>query len=345
MGYNLDRYENPRLDLYFSIGEPEDIYRGKLESNIPDIKPIVYKRTECMVNNDYLHINKLYPNPHVNIQVQVTNYCNANCPFCIYHTKTKNTDKVFDPDKLLYMVRGLVKSNIQIPTITFTGGETSFELDVIKYCIDKLIKIAPSTRIKVNTNGTKFKEIIDLPIWQVLLSRHAIDDTENIKIFQGDNLEVENVLNLPTYSDLSSLSKEQLNRLHLSCNLIKGHVDTKEKVLTYINHFGAIGIKDIGFVSLMGVNEYSREHQIDFDDLHLFSPSSDIVNPIIQGRHCKYIKNQKCCCECQVFWVVAPNGNLVEAYTRFARDSKNDEANIVYAIDTWKQGFSGEKIF
>ena len=42
--------------------------------------------------------------------------------------------------------------------------------------------------------------------------------------------------------------------------------------------------------------------------------------------------------------VLHNNGKVGIAYNRFARKNNSTEANLVYQIDTWKQGFSGPEI-
>ena len=290
---------------------------------------IKYKSVPCRVNG--VALDK-YASPHINIQVQVTNKCNADCDFCIYHQD--NLDDQFDIGKF---IRGLeeLHRHIDIPKITFTGGETSIEFDNIKECVKYINKHFIETLIKINTNGTRIEDFLRLNIWQLSLSRHSVNDEDNCKIFKNfrlpSNSDILNIINI-----LKLRNKER--KLHLSCNLIRGHVDSYERMKEYINFYGDMGIRDIGFISLMPVNQYAKDNVIDFSELGIKQNDE-----LLFGRHCEYIKNDGVChCECQVYHILSSNGTIVEAYNRFARDHSNcDETNIVYNINKWRQGFSG----
>ena len=286
---------------------------------------VKYKSIACEING----ISGIeYCEPHVNVQVQVTNRCNANCRFCTFHNDSKakfNTDIFLEGIEKLH-------SRFRIPTVTFTGGETSFEFDAISNCIPIIRNMSSDTRIKINTNGTRIRDFLRIPdVWQISLSRHSIIDDENYSIFGTQSV--------PSNSEIDMLCNyENLQKLHISCTMIKGYVDSYEKMVEFTNYYGNKGILDIGFVSLMGVNKYAREHLIDFESFNIKQ------NPeLLFGRHCKYIKSdKKCHCECQVYYILTSSGNIVEAYNRFARDYGNcDESNVVYAINQWRQGFSG----
>ena len=287
---------------------------------------IEYKDIPCKINGKAIDN---YPSPHINIQVVLTNKCNANCKFCAYHT---DRGKAFDVDKFLAGVTAINK-RVLIPTVTFTGGEPSFELDVLKYCISYIQRLNSDIRIKVNTNGKNLESTAGLDIWQLSLSRHHLDDCINAKIFGVDIHEI------PSLNDINALTEKQKNRLHISCNIIDGYVDSFDKMLSFIFKMGSLGIYDIGFVSLMGVTEWAKKRSIDFKNLNIKEGKNFVF-----GRHCEYVKDGQVCCECQVYNVLHNNGKVGIAYNRFARKNNSTEANLVYQIDTWKQGFSGPEI-
>ncbi len=54
------------------------------------------------------------------------------------------------------------------------------------------------------------------------------------------------------------------HQLQFRCNLIKNYIDSKEEVFKFLNWANDVGMNDIGLVSLMPVNEYSKENFIYF---------------------------------------------------------------------------------
>lgn len=290
---------------------------GSSNINIKDIP--------CRING---HQGDPYETPYTNIQVVITRKCNANCKFCTYHD---NSDKSKFDFELLK--RGLyeIRAKADIPTVTFTGGETTLEIETLHKCCELVRHMDRDIRVKVNTNGIKLKELLDWDIWWISLSRHSINDKENEEIF--------GTTGLPTLEDLRKINSEQMKKMHVSCNIIKGHVDTFEKMHEFIDVVGDTGIPDIGFVSLMGVNDYAKEHSIDFKDLNIHN-----TERLLLGLKCEYMKGDNCICKCHTYSALTKSNKLLVAYNRFVVDNTCNESNIVFNINKWQQGFSGSEI-
>lgn len=280
------------------------------------------KSTPCKING---YQGPDYDSPYTNVQVVMTRHCNAKCAFCTYHDNTDETKFNIELFK-----RGLVeiRNKADIPVVTFTGGETTLELDILKECCDFVRKLDNNIRVKVNTNGRLLNELLDWDIWWISLSRHSVDNKENADIF--------GVKGLPTLEDLSKLSSKQMEKMHVSCNIIKGYVDTFDKMQDFVDKVGSTGIPDIGFVSLMGVNEYSREHSIDFKELDIHDTERWLL-----GQRCEYMKDNECICKCHTYSVLTKSNKLLVAYNRFVVDNTCNDSTIVYNINKWQQGFSG----
>lgn len=283
------------------------------------------KGTPCRING---YQGEDYETPYTNIQVVVTRHCNANCKFCTYHDNSDKTGFNFELFK-----RGLfeIRNKVDIPTVTFTGGETTLELETLQRCCEFVRRFDPSIRVKVNTNGRILKQLLDWDIWWISLSRHSTDDKENEEIF--------GVSGLPTLEDLRLINDTQMKKMHVSCNIIEGYVDTFKKMIDFIDIVGDTGIPDIGFVSLMGVNKYAREHSIDFNVLNIHN-----TDRLMLGTKCEYVKEDRCICKCHTYSALTKSNKLLVAYNRFVVDNTSNESNIVFNINKWQQGFSGSDI-
>lgn len=115
----------------------------------------------------------------ISMYVVLTRKCNAHCEFCEFNKgKNEISVNIFED-----MFREITRY-CDIPVLHFTGGEPTLELDkLIK--ISKIVKqVSPLTTISVNTNGIKLNELSEIAeVDNIALSRHALTDEENIKIF------------------------------------------------------------------------------------------------------------------------------------------------------------------
>lgn len=77
------------------------------------------------------------------------------------------------------------------------------------------------------------------------------------------------------------------NILHLSCNLIKGYIDSKEEIYKFLEFASSIGIQSVGFVSLMPINDYCKDNLIDFNTLDLVNDRFNLTKVWSYENYCK----------------------------------------------------------
>lgn len=285
---------------------------------------IMFKKRTCL--NKYNEQHNITDN-QIALYVVLTRKCNVNCKFCEYHSGISEIDVAKFEDTLKRLLR-----ICNITTVHFTGGEPTLELDKLKQLCriikhqDKLITTS------VNTNGTRLKELEDIcELDNIALSRHAVDDSENIEIFRS-NL-------VPMSEDIKGFKDK--HKLHLSCNLIKGHIDSEEKILQYLEFASTLDINDIGLVSLMNINDFCNKHYVDFKSIDIKE-----TERLKKSRCFKNIseKTGKICCKCENYLYRASNMNLVSMYHRYAIKNNEIADYLVYENNVLKQGFNGNKI-
>jgi molybdenum cofactor biosynthesis enzyme MoaA len=263
----------------------------------------------------------------INLYIVVNGECNANCKFCEYRYKRERVD--IEKFKAIY---NKLLTICEIDKVHFTGGEPSLEIETIKE-ITKFIKDKNrNTFTSVNTNGVKIEELLDIEtLDNISLSRHAIEDSNNMEIFGTDTV--------PDLSRLDKLDKKE--KIHLSCNMINGYVDSKEKILNYLEMASELGINDVGIVSLMNINDYCNEHYMEFPNIN--DNLSDNLKLVRCLRNIKDDTN-KICCKCENYLYRAKNKRFVSMYHRYALDNKSVADYLVYENNILKQGFSGEDL-
>lgn len=282
------------------------------------------KDTTCGMNG-----NKGYPceDIRVNVYTCLTHCCNTNCKFCEYHYKD---DVPFDIEKWKKCIdEVMLKTGIF--KASFTGGEPTLQYDILKECLEYLKYKDKDIFTVINTNGSNLDKLIGLSnLDNIALSRHSIDDDENKFIFGNDVV--------PTLAEIEKFPEK--NKLHLSCNLIKGYVDNDIKIKEYLEKCSEIGVEDVGFVTLMPINGYAKEHSIDFSDIEFTFSNTFIVNRFFERE-----KDNRCICKCRNYLYLGKNNRIVTVYSRYYVDNTCNDGALVFIDNCLRQGFGGTVIF
>lgn len=287
-----------------------------------EYKGIQFKRYGCIINN-----KEQYEIPYrqINLYVVLGRNCNANCSFCEYC----NSESNINLNKFEETIKWL--NNIcKIGTVHITGGEPTLDLNLLK-AILKIVKTTDNLiTTSVNTNGIHLKELEDIEgLDNIALSRHAITDIENYEIFKTNSV--------PSTETLIQFKNK--NKLHLSCNLIKGYIDNEEKIRQYLEFAANIGVIDIGLVSLMQVNKFCKIHYVEM-------PILTLDNRLIKNKE-HYSLNcdtKEIECKCENYLYLANNMKIISMYHRHAIKNNCIADYLVYDNNIIKQGFSGKEI-
>lgn len=263
--------------------------------------------------------------PYTNIYISLTNQCNAKCEFCCNNHIGEKCN--FDIEKFKTIIATLNKI-VRIHKCSFTGGEPSLTKNTLVDCLTFVKNINKEIFTVVNTNGTNLKllennlQYID----SIALSRHHYNDSINEIIFQNQLL--------PTTQDISQFPDK--SKLHLSCNLIKEHIGNINEVLNYLEWVSTTGCYDVGFVSLMQVNNYCKENFVDFKDLNFENTDNVFV-----------IKNwnYQNLCRCRNYNYIAKNAEILDVYARYYVNPNYSGNALVFDGQYLRLGFNGEIIY
>lgn len=258
---------------------------------------------------------------YVNLYVRLTDTCNAACEFCEFRNRNLTS---FDFYKFYYVLHEL-KKKVRINKISFTGGEPTFQWELLNECLRLVKSLDENIFTIVNSNGFNLHHVNFEYLNSFALSRHGIE-FQNYEIFQCDVM-----------SDMELKGLEQCikDKIHLSCNLIKGYIDDEKDMYDFINHYSRLGFHEYGFVSLMKVNEYCRSNHVDFMKINL----NQMKNT---RRVCTF--NDKNACFCANYVTFDDDGDLNRWYARHYCDMTKADSNLVFDIDHLKVGFNGPVI-
>lgn len=285
-------------------------------------KKIAIKEFDCSLGT----LNPERISPFVNLFVKVTNGCNAHCLFCS-NAGTIPTSKPFDIAKLEDIILKLKERGIKVNRLNITGGEpavASSLVEQILQCMDR--NGFDDIHTHLNTNGLlpQSKELMRHPRWDSIsmsLHHYEIDKlselygckiSEDAFTFEGINKQI----------------------LNVSCNLIKGYIDNPEEAKKMLDFALDLGIPRIGFVALMKVNDYCKEHFIDLEDIHIDTiPHVYFTKSMSRGTNCKcsnYLYNRSL--------------KILEIYMRNYANPQYCESSLVYDGEYLRQGFHENNI-
>lgn len=262
---------------------------------------------------------------NIALYVVMTRKCNVNCKFCDYHKGVSNID--IDYFKKIY---DEITKYCHITTIHFTGGEPSLELEKVKQICEYAKTKDKYTKTSINTNGSNLYKLTNIDtLDNISLSRHHYIDEKNQCLFDSTLV--------PTRETLQNFTEKE--KLHLSCNLVKGYIDCKEEVQRYLDFAAEIGINDIGLVSLMQINQFSTQNFVDFNQIHI----EKIENLKKTRCFCKKDKDIPIC-RCDNYLYLTKMYTLLSVYHRYAIKNSSIADYLVYDNNILRQGFTGQII-
>ena len=280
-------------------------------------KKIAVKARDC----DKIDIPGRRIEPAVNVFVKITGGCNAMCPFCS-NAGFSGLGRDFDLGKLVNIVRELRIAGVSVNKLNVTGGEPSIVPDIVGAFLETFsAKEFLDIHLHLNTNAVSseaHKMIKDLRWDSVSISMHHYDMDVLSKLYGvGEMVRTVN------------LSGADLSKVNFSCNLIRGFVDSPEEVHRMLDFAVDCGVPRIGFVALMKVNDYCRDHFIDINSTSMESiPKVHFIESRCRGLKCKCTN-----------YLYSRGGKMLEVYMRNYADPCYCESSLVYDGQHLRQGF------
>lgn len=279
-----------------------------------------------MFGNDHVKVE----NPYVNLYVR-TKYCNAKCTFCTYHSDASKWNQT----KYLNILKEL-SSKIKIGKVAFSGGEPTLFWENFKTMVYTAKEYTPNSEFSINTDGFKIDRFFSDPIYKIFdfiqLSRHHYDDKINDIIFKTKT---------PSSDEISDVVKIQTHehQIQFRCNLIKGYIDNKEEVFKYLDWSNSVGVNDVGLVSLMPINDFSRDNFIYFHIKELIGS-----NFLLTRKQERYGGG----CEC-FNYVYMPNEDVfrrpIRVYHKNTYAPNDIQETLVFDGQNVRLGFEGPIIY
>lgn len=292
-------------------------------------KEISLKTHDCILFDKKDEAKEILNN-NINLVIR-TKFCNAKCAFCTYADDASKFS-----EKRLREVLTEINSKTNINKIAISGGEPMLHWENFKTIV-KTIREFSNAELTITTDGFRWKQFFEDPIYKefkyIQLSRHHLNDSINDEIFKCKT---------PTSEDIKWASRFQTHsrQIQLRCNLIKGYTEDVNTVFEYLDWANRCDINDVGLVSLMPVNDYSKENYIYFHIKDLIGDNFFLT---------KEWKQYSGGCEC-FNYVYLPEEDFrmpMKVYHKNTYDPNGDSKTNTLVFDGKNlfQGYSLEKIY
>lgn len=281
-------------------------------------RDIQIKKTGCNMGNQ-----PGFPiPPAVNLFVKVTNGCNARCAFCS-NREAACGHKRFNVLKLFECIDEILNQRIILNRLNITGGEPAVVPDVVEEIINRLNQ-NPAYRpihLHLNTNGL-------LPDSQALMRSERFDSI-SVSLHHYDARRLSEIYQCRISEKALAFNGIDMDKVNLSCNLIKGCIDSPQEAHRMLDLAIDLGIPRIGFVGLMPVNDYCKQHFIDLEEIHIES---------IPHVYFTKSKNRGADCKCSNY-LYNRDGKILEIYMRNYMNPSYCESSLVFDGEYLRQGF------
>lgn len=216
----------------------------------------------------------LQDDPKLWLYINVTDRCNAGCPFCANEKRclTENVD-------LIKYRNTLEIAAPYVSGVSFTGGEPMLD----PHLLCTMIGIADQVfdrniEFDMVTNGTNLSMIPAMPVLNRLssihISRHAVDDDDNRSLMMwGD---------APSWDIIREMVSKMFDpgAIVLNCVLQKGGVQDINDVCAYLDKAIETGIQNTSFITMMPANSFCTENYVSPDTFDI--AIEDKVEPFNQ---------------------------------------------------------------
>ena len=188
------------------------------------------------------------------LYVNLTDKCNAACPFCINKAASKLSKGRFNT-KTYEEVLGQIIPYVY--GISFTGGEPMLDIALLEEVLAITDSIAPPIlEVDVVTNGTNISRLPFIKgierFSTIHISRHAVDDARNRDLMQW---------NAPSAERIAECIKslKDPGAIVFNCVLQKGGVEKIQDIYSYLDFAIETGVHNSSFIEMIRANGYCED--------------------------------------------------------------------------------------
>ena len=217
---------------------------------------------------------------NANLSVYSRQACNAKCHFCVEELRPSSRGDelqrqktIESNDDLYFAAMEAVLDGLRPlhPTLSVTGGEPSKDPRLPR--ILSIGEVYQSRKRTVTTNGSGLLDmraghhviewIADTKVKHLNISRAHPDHDVNAKL-----MVLKDGLNLEQLRQVVTIAQQGGTRIRLSCVLLKGQIDSVERIVDYLRFAQSLGVDNVIFRQLMHTDPATvlRNHVVQYSD-------------------------------------------------------------------------------
>lgn len=200
---------------------------------------------------------------NANLSIFTSSRCNAHCNFCIaelryFHDGVDYIKPAIKDDTTYFNRLRLMLETVKPlkPSVSITGGEPTIDPrlpEILKILIEYNVRKRTLTtngsglltKIK-DSNDTVLDRLIDYKLQHLNISRAHYKEEDNNRI-----MDINNGFSNDQLKEVISIANANKIRTRLSCVLLKGEIDSLEKMIEYLNWAESMGVDNVIFRQLM----------------------------------------------------------------------------------------------
>ena len=230
--------------------------------------------------------------------------------------------------KFVEILEEIGESGIRLNRINLTGGEITTRPELAKEII-RLIENNSHchfSQVQIQTNGI-------LPAAQSLMALNRVDAV-SMSLHHFDFDKLAEIYRCTVPIDLLDFNPSVKSKTSLSCNLIKGYIDSPGEIERMLKFAVSKGFNTIGFAGLMKLNDYCREKyvnpwMIDFDSIPYLYNTEE--------------KTHERACRCRNYLYTGAS-RPVSVYVRETIDTDYCGSSLLFDGEYLRQGFNKNNI-
>ena len=270
------------------------------------------------------------------LHIKMTDACNAICPFCVARLGKLREEHIIDN---LQQKIDVAINKLNVKNVVLLGGEPTISKNLFPILNELKSYKDDLSEITIITNGVKLhdmefvRRLSESPITAVNISIHHWETQRNDDLMHIKSLERNELIQI---RDILHKNNKQL---WLSVVLMKGVVDSAEKILKYIKHFATV----VDQIRMFPIS-YTKEHETisevaNFTKSHLLEVS-DLNNMIKEALS----YGEKVDLDPQQFNLNAYSSALIYGQqvifknTEIHKDKDDEKNNLIYSIKLLPSG-------
>ena len=224
----------------------------------------------------------------------------------------------------VFILEAAIPAGLRFASVFAVGNSAQLGVEEILEHMDE--PPFDSIHVHLNTNGL-------LPASQALM-KHPRWDSISVSLHHYERAKLSELYGVHIPDTAISFEGVNPMKVNASCNLIKGYIDSTAEARRMMDFCLDHDFTRLGFVGLMPVNDYCRQHLVELDELHLE-----------EIPHCYFTESQHRGKDCRCSnYLYNKHLKVLDIYMRHYVNPSYCESSLLFDGEYLRQGFYEDNI-